>query len=167
MKRQVIYVMGVSGSGKTLIGKLLSKQLGIPFYDADDFHPEVNRYKMGRGIPLTDEDRADWLKALHVFVTDHLVGKGSLVLACSALKEHYRQQLAKDLQNVVRWVVLNGSFALIQERIQARTGHYMPASLLTSQFEALELPEYGLHLDIDNSPEAIAREAFEWLKADG
>lgn len=148
----VIIVMGVSGCGKSTIGKKLATRRGIPFFDADDYHPEVNIEKMRNGVALNDEDRRPWLELL----ADKISQKhtNSAVLACSALKESYRTLLSSKNKNIL-WVYLSGSYELILERIEKRDSHYMKSTLLKSQLEALEIPNYGLHISIDNSIDEI------------
>ena len=138
---RVYVVMGVSGCGKSTVGQALAQRLDCPFYDGDDFHPAENVAKMSQGVPLNDDDRAPWLNRLADLIEDHL-GKGeTAVLACSALKERYRQQLQRDQKKVI-FVYLKGSFDLIWQRMQQREGHYMKAALLQSQFDALEEPDW-------------------------
>ena len=151
----VVFIMGVSGCGKSTIAEMLSEQTGMPYFDADDFHPKANVDKMSRGEALTDEDRASWLHDLsnHLQIWDK--DKGA-VLACSALKEKYRVVLSKNLESCY-WVYLSGSFELIASRLNKRKGHYMGSDLLRSQFEALEVPEYGIHIDIEEAPEEILK----------
>jgi 6-phosphogluconate dehydrogenase len=146
--------MGVSGSGKTTVGRLLSHALNIPFYDADDFHPESNRQKMQKGKPLTDDDRYGWLVAINRFAKEKTADT-SLIVACSALKQKYRDLLAHDLDGQCQWAHLAGDFTLIEQRMQARESHFMPSSLLHSQFEILETPSDALALDIRQSPEVL------------
>lgn len=143
---KIYVVMGVSGSGKSTVGKALAAHLELPFFDGDDFHPPENVAKMAAGNPLDDTDREGWLRRLNQLAVEHLP-KGA-VIACSALKESYRGLLEAGLENRVEWVVLLGSYELIHKRMAARSGHYMPPALLKSQFEALEVPAYGIHLDI-------------------
>jgi len=145
--------MGVSGSGKTTIGELLSKKTGIPFFDADDYHPQANKEKMKAGQPLNDEDRKEWLKALHALAITHQQLNGAII-ACSALKEKYRHTLSDGIEKPL-WIFLKGSYALILERLLQRRGHYMPASLLQSQFDSLEIPASAFAVKIDQSPEQI------------
>ena len=144
----VYVVMGVSGSGKTTVGEHLAERLAWPFLDADDFHPQANVEKMSRGEPLDDRDRAPWLTRLREVIEEHLERGEPLVLACSALKKRYRARLRVDER--VGFVYLEGSLALIQERMSAREGHYMKSGLLKSQFEALEEPDPGdaLHVNV-------------------
>lgn len=151
--------MGVSGSGKTTIGKLLSDRLDIPFYDSDRFHPPSNIEKMSAGIPLNDGDRQPWLQAIHDFVVQELP-TGSLIIATSALKQSYRNLLNGDLsQDQVQWIFLHGEFDLLYERIANRRDHFMPESLLQSQFDTLEIPHNeALAIDVAQTPEEIVNE---------
>lgn len=149
----MIVIMGVSGCGKTTIGKQLAKQLKLPYYDADDFHPTSNIDKMRQGIPLNDVDRFPWLTQLanNMKTWDEL---GGAVLSCSALKESYRTVLASESKNVT-WIYLKGSYEIIHSRLKQRVGHYMKTDLLQSQFDTLEEPNYGIHVNIENTPEQI------------
>lgn len=158
-----IIIFGVTGAGKTTIGLLLAAELGWPFYDADDFHPAANVEKMRQGIPLTDDDRTPWLESLqHLIRTAADEGKPG-ILACSALKERYRQYL--QVNDLVKYVYLRGEFALIQQRLSNRVGHYMNPGLLRSQFDALEAPRRGeCIISVDQSPADIVREIREKLK---
>lgn len=142
--------MGVSGCGKTTIGQALAAQLDCPFYDADDFHPQENIAKMASGVPLDDDDRAPWLARLAALIAGHLAEGETAVLACSALKKRYREQLRGD-DDRVRFIYLRGDFDTIWQRMQARPGHYMRAEMLQSQFEALEEPSQDEALWIDIS----------------
>ena len=154
MKTRFFLVMGVAGSGKTIIGKSLANQLGWDFYDADDFHPPENIAKMASGIPLNDSDRAPWLDALHHLIASSLKADRPGVLACSALKERYRRQLM-DGNDEVQLIYLKGSYDLIWSRLQTRTDHYMKPHMLKSQFEALEEPSHALEIDISMSVDDI------------
>lgn len=145
--------MGVSGCGKTTVGRKLAESRGLPFYDADDFHPISNIEKMKAGRPLNDDDRSGWLKTLSVSL-EEWQNDGGAVLACSALKETYRKVLNSRIQKI-HWIYLKGSFELITGRLEQRQEHYMPLSLLESQFKALEEPTYGYHPDISHSPEEL------------
>ena len=156
----IFIVMGVSGSGKTTVGILLAQQLGLPFFDGDDFHSAANKEKMRAGIPLTDDDRITWLNSLHSLMRVQREAKGALI-ACSALKERYRAILAQNLTEVVQWIVLKGGYDLIHDRMMLRKDHYMPAGLLQSQFEAMEYPAYGLFFDIHDSPQKIVEIILE------
>lgn len=158
----IVILMGVSGVGKTTVGELLSRRTGWPLYDADDFHPAANIEKMRSGIPLTDDDRWPWLDRLNTQLREIEQGGGSAFLACSALKQRYRDRLAQGL-SVVRWVHLTGSFELIKQRIDARRGHYMTAKLLESQFAALEPPSDALAVDVTGEPEALAASVYAAL----
>ena len=158
----MIVILGVSGCGKTTVGKLLSKKLGKPFYDADDFHPQTNIDKMKNGIPLNDNDRIPWLKLLSNKMAA-IEEKVEVILACSALKESYRQLLSEN-NNLITWVYLDGSFELIKERMYDRDNHFMKSQLLKSQFEVLEVPDYGLHIAITESPEEIVNTIISKLK---
>lgn len=143
--------MGVSGSGKTTIGRLLARRLGGDFIDADDFHPASNLAKMERSVPLDDEDRWPWLDQISREISKRRID-ASLVLACSALKEAYRERL--NLQGF-RVVCLEGSADIIAPRLAGRTDHFMPASLLASQLAEMEEPAEGLVVAISKSPEDI------------
>jgi len=156
----LIYIIaGVSGVGKTTIAIDLAKHLGIPFLDADDFHPEANRNKMVCGIPLDDDDREPWLRTIHAKLKEAEKATGA-VLACSALKEKYRSTLQTGLNHMPQWIFLEGTFDLIYERMQERK-HFMPASLLKSQFDTYEKSSKGLHLDVSLSPEEILENILE------
>jgi len=141
----IILVMGVSGVGKTTVGQALAQQLGWSFADADDFHPAANVAKMRAGIPLTDADRAPWLQSLRATIAFWLAAGQSAVLACSALKQAYREQLLVGPE--VKLVFLRADLNLIAERMAARHGHYMNPALLRSQFDVLEAPRDALCLD--------------------
>jgi gluconokinase len=158
----ILIVMGVSGSGKSTIGQMLADQMGWPFFDGDDFHPPANVKKMSLGIPLTDEDRAGWLAALARLIRDTLQKEQSAVLACSALKARYREQLLVD-PSQVKFIYLKGSYAQIEERMQARSGHYMKPAMLASQFAALEEPADALTVTIDQSPAQIVSQVIKEL----
>ena len=147
-----IIVMGVSGCGKTTVGRALAQRLNATFLDADDFHPVANVAKMRAGMPLNDDDRAPWLATLnHELRTRSLRGE-QVVLACSALKKNYRAAISAGLPHA-RWIFLDGSFELIAARMRERPCHYMPESLLRSQFEALERPEDAITISIELSPD--------------
>lgn len=148
-----IILMGVSGCGKTTVGRLLAERLGWTYIESDDYHSPSDIEKMSSGIPLTDEDRWPWLKRLHNLLQDHLEKNQRVVLACSALKQSYRDLLVSGLDNVF-FVFLKGGFDLIHERMQQRK-HYMKADMLRSQLEALEEPQNAIIMDIQQSPEKI------------
>lgn len=154
--------MGVSGTGKSTIGKLLSDRTGWTFYDADDFHPPANIDKMNRGIPLQDSDRLCWLKELNQLIISSLNSKRQGILACSALKSHYRQILGANHPGVI-FVYLRGSYDCIQSRIQHRTGHFMKSNLLQSQFDTLEEPQNALVIDVSLTPEMIVNKILNQI----
>lgn len=153
----IIVVMGVSGCGKTTIGQQLAERLGWPFFDGDRFHPPANIDKMSRSIPLTDDDRADWLAAIADRMRELIAAHRSGVFACSALKQKYRDQLRID-PRAVHFVYLKGSYDLIWARMQQRANHYMKPDMLASQFEALEEPADALTIEIDRQPDHIVDE---------
>ncbi|WP_127137914.1 gluconokinase [Flagellimonas oceanensis] len=159
--KTVIVVMGVSGSGKTEIGKLLSEKLSRPFFDGDDFHPEANVKKMSSGHPLNDEDRKEWLIALNKLAVDHK-HKGAII-ACSALKKNYRSLLRAGMGNCMTFVYLDGSFELIKSRLEKRKGHFMPINLLQSQFDALEPPSKAIIVSIEETPVKIVKQIMKEL----
>lgn len=157
----LIIVMGVSGTGKSTIGRMLADELQLPFYDADDFHPEANVLKMKKGNPLTDSDRMPWLQLLAEKLEEW--SASGAILACSSLKATYREMLSKKGQLNLQWVHLHGAMTVIRERLQARQDHFMPDSLLQSQFDALELPKEAITIDIRNKPEVMVQEIVENL----
>lgn len=143
---RILILMGAAGSGKTTLGKLLSAELGWPFYDGDDYHPQGNIAKMAQGLALNDQDRMPWLRALHDLIAGILAGRGQGIVACSALKGAYRDVLQGNLGGIV-FVYLKGSYALLEARLKARKGHYFKTDLLTTQLEILEEPEQALTVD--------------------
>lgn len=160
MKTRFFLVIGVSGSGKSSVGKSLAGQLGWSFYDADDFHPSENLIKMKSGVPLNDSDRAPWLASLHDLITSSLWTDQPGVLACSALKESYRQRLL-DGSNSVQVVFLKGDYSLIWSRMSARRDHFMQPHMLQSQFDTLEEPANALVMDISLPVDVIVRKILE------
>ena len=159
----ILVLMGVSGSGKTTVGEILARDLGWTFLDADDFHPEANKDKMRRGVPLDDDDRRPWLDALRVRIDAACARGEDVVLACSALKHAYQDYLERDEPDCVQYVFLSGSEELIRRRLAGRKHHFMNPNLLHSQFETLEPPADALRVDITPPPEAIAAEIRERL----
>jgi len=160
-----LIMMGVSGSGKTSVGRALAARLGWDFFDGDDFQPVTNKLKMAAGIPLDDADRAPWLEILHAKLASELAEGRHPVLACSALKERYRRQLLHGNAGV-RVVYLKGSFELIRARMQERADHYMKPGMLRGQFEALEEPANALVADVAAEPEAIVDSICRGLALD-
>lgn len=150
----VIVLMGVSGSGKSTVGQRLAEALGWSFYDGDDYHPDENIAKMTDGTALTDTDRRAWLDALRKLIDEHLDEGIDAVIACSALRTAYRRRLGTHRPDV-QLVYLKGSFDLIYGRMQARTDHFMPPTLLRSQFDTLEEPEAAVVVPIDAGADAV------------
>jgi gluconokinase len=156
--------MGVAGSGKTTVAKLFAEKTGAAFYEGDDFHPPANIAKMRQGNPLTDDDRAQWLAQLREMIARSLVKNELAAFTCSALKAKYREQLgAGDAR--VRFVFLTGPYDLIEERLKNRTGHFMPPTLLASQFAILEPPADALTFSCEKTPEEIVTELVQILAA--
>ena len=158
----IVIVMGVTGAGKTTIGRLLAKELGWEFADADDFHSAANKEKMSRGIPLDDADREPWLDAIRAAMLQWSAANQNVVLACSALKSGYRERL--EIGPEVKFVYLKGSYETIYQRLLSRHGHFATEKILSSQFEALEEPEDAIVVDVRKSPEEIVSEIRERLK---
>lgn len=155
--------MGVTGVGKTTVGLLLSEQLGWEFLDADNFHPDENVEKMRKGIPLTDEDRWPWLQRLHDKLREQVNSGRSTILACSALREKYREILSEAIPEV-QFVLLSGEKDLIKTRLEARKGHYMNPGLLDSQFATLEPPRRSWKVDVTPDPATIAAQIRSQLQ---
>ena len=153
----IIILMGVSGCGKSTIGKHLAAILNIPYYEGDVFHPSSNVAKMSAGFPLTDKDRKAWLTALAALISKKIVKGEDGILACSALKKKYREQLRVS-PGQVHFIYLKGDYDLIYSRIKGRKNHYMTANLLRSQFNDLQEPENALTVMIDQTPKEIVRE---------
>jgi len=149
----VIILMGVTGSGKSTAGRKLAESLGWEYFDADDFHSAANVAKMKNGVPLNDEDRKPWLESLRRLIQERLADDQPAVLACSALKENYRDVLIVDER--VKLVYLKGDYDLIKARLSARSNHYMNPALLESQFQTLEEPTGAFCVDIQSTPDQI------------
>ena len=157
MNRNLYVVMGITGSGKSTVGARLAQTLELDFVEGDDYHPPENVRRMAAGIPLTDDDRADWLRALAARLSEANESGAGVVVTCSALKRSYRDLLRATAPDV-QFVYLKGSRALIAERVAGRRGHFMPASLLDSQLATLEAPESDEHVwtcDIEDPPQQI------------
>jgi gluconokinase len=154
----VLVLMGVSGTGKTTIGKIMSVEPGWTFVEGDDFHPVENVEKMIAGIPLNDADRWPWLQALRRRIDKACERGENVVLACSALKQDYRGYLEENNPDCVYYVYLHGPEELIRRRLAERKGHFLDPALLKSQFQTLEPPEGALQVDVTPAPEAIAAE---------
>ena len=164
----IVVLMGVSSVGKTTIGKLLAARTGWKFEDADDYHSEENRQKMAAGIPLTDADRGPWLTALHERMLQYRQKGESAILACSALKQEYREILAGGFaKNEMRFVYLHAPSALIKERMKARRHPYMNPELLDSQLDTLEVPSDAWFVNVAGSPEEAAAEILARLREAG
>lgn len=156
-------VMGVSGSGKSTVGKLLSDRLNCQFYDADDFHTPNNIAKMSLGKPLTDSDRLPWLLKLQDIVSYTIEQQKTAVMACSALKEQYRQIIAGKYPQKITWIYLRGDYNTIYKRIQLRQNHFLKESLLRSQFNTLEEPKNALILDVLLEPKIMIKQIIDRL----
>ena len=164
----IVIVFGVSGAGKTTIGKLLAKRVGWRFLEADDFHPRGNIEKMRDGLPLTDEDRWPWLKLLREQIERSLAANENAVLACSALKRRYRERLR--VSDNVKFVLLRGDYALVEKQLHSRRGHFMNPDLLQSQFADLEEPESdedAVTIELGRTPEELVEEIKTKLRLAG
>lgn len=161
-KNRVIVLIGVSGSGKTTIGRLLSEELGWKYYEGDDFHPQPNIEKMKNGIPLDDADRTPWLETLRDLIRNCLERGDSAVVACSALKESYREILLVDER--VNLIYLKGDYELIRQRLRKRRGHFLDPKLLDSQFAALEEPTAAMQVDVSLNPGEIVKSIRSGLR---
>ncbi|NCF43219.1 MAG: gluconokinase [Proteobacteria bacterium] len=157
----IVVIWGVTGSGKTTIARALGQHLGWAWFDADDYHPKANLAKMAAGVALNDADRQPWLQRLSTLIDDY-AGQKNALLACSALQMSYRKTLGFG-QDHVRSVLLNGNPALIAQRLQQRQHHFMPASLLDSQFDLLQPQHDGLTLDIGQKPDDLVAQISDWL----
>lgn len=161
-----VIVMGVCGTGKSTIGESLAARLGCTYADADDYHPESNIAKMGDGIALNDTDREPWLDRLRELIEEHLLNGTGIVIACSALREIYRERL-QPAGGQLKWIFLQGDRELLAARMAARTDHYMPPTLLDSQLATLEVPapRDALWCDVADSPENIVAAAYHHITA--
>lgn len=160
----ILALMGVTGSGKTTVGKLLAAETGWRFADADDFHSEANRAKMHANIPLTDEDRKPWLASLHQLLLGWYEGGTSGILGCSALKESYRDVLIAQIPPLnIRFILLDVSIKVLQERLNGRRNHYMSPGLLQSQIDTLEVTPDLMHVCGEDPPEKIVQGILEKL----
>src|SRR6056297_3452227 len=162
---QVYIVMGVSGVGKTTIGKLLAQNLGLPFFDADDFHSPQNIIRMKEGIPLEDKDRKAWLHTLAEKISLWHRSTGA-VLACSALKEEYRQKLSSIPPENLVWIFLHADYELILQRLNDRKEHFFKSTLLRTQYDILEKPKSGIHVNVQASKEDIIEEIMEKINSE-
>ncbi len=160
----IVVLMGVTGAGKTTIGVLLAQRLGWDFVDADSFHSPANVEKMKQGIALDDADRGPWLKSLHDAMESWAAEHKNMVLACSALKRSYRDELCVAGQT--KFVYLKGSYDLIYRRLRQRHGHFASEAILASQFAALEEPDDAITVDIDHTEDEIVAEIMRQLGAD-
>lgn len=163
ISRMIVIVMGVSGAGKTAVGKRLAGALGWDFIEGDDYHLPESVAKMQRGVPLTDEDRLPWLDALRDVIENYRTEGRSAVIACSALKQHYRQRLQRG-DDDVHFIYLKGPFDLIRKRLQARRDHFFDADLLQSQFDALEEPDGVPAIDVSPGLDDIVRRIRDVLE---
>lgn len=164
--RGATIVMGVSGSGKTTVGSRLAQRLEVPFIEGDELHPPSNIAKLSAGIALDDEDRWPWLAAIAQRIADTLAANHGVVAACSALKRSYRDYLGTKAGTSLTFVFLAGSIATLAPRLAARRGHFMPATLLQSQLQTLEMPDTGEHaltLDIRETPAALVDKAYAFV----
>jgi gluconokinase len=165
----VLVVMGVSGAGKTTVGRRIAERLGWPFFEGDDLHPDANVEKMKGGEPLADADRQPWLEEIRDLAARLLAEERSAVIACSALKEAYRDLIGVKAGSAMRFLYLEGHFAQIEKRLDGRSGHYMPTDLLQSQFDALEEPDPDaddvLAVNVDQPPDAVVDETIQWLRS--
>lgn len=157
----IIVVMGVTGAGKTTVGRLLASELGWEFADADDFHPAANVERMQRGIALSDDDRRPWLEKLRQEISRRDAESRNLVLACSALKNSYRRMLA--VSPAVNFVYLKGESGQIAERLKMRLGHFADEQILAAQFSDLEEPEGAVIADVTATPQEIVSEVRKKL----
>jgi gluconokinase len=161
----ILILIGVSGAGKTVVGRLLARELGRPFYDADNLHSPENVARMAQGVALTDKERRPWLRAVRQLIDRCLDEKRPAVIACSALKEEYRSYLQNG-RDQVQFVYLKGDYALIHGRLLQRQNHYMKADMLAGQFATLEEPQDALTVEVDQEPGAITAQIRQALNLD-
>ena len=154
--------MGVSGCGKTTVGKMLSDKLGWKYYEGDDYHPKENVEKMSKGIPLSDDDRKPWLLKLRSIIEDSLANGTNIILSSSALKESYRKLL--KVNDEVKFIYLKGNYELIESRMSLRKDHFMKPGMLKSQFDALEEPSDAIAIDINQSLEEIEKNILQEIQ---
>ena len=160
----IIILMGVTASGKSTIAAELVKLTGWDLAEGDDYHSEANKKKMHAGIPLTDEDRAPWLASLHEVIAAWVRNGQNGIMTCSALKQEYRDVLVKDIPNgLCRFVLLEAPFAVLEERIEHRPGHFMNPDLLQSQIDTLEMPQDALRVDATVAPQVVAKNILSQL----
>lgn len=159
----IVVLMGVSGCGKSAVGRALAQRTGFTFIDADDHHHPANVAKMASGAPLDDADRRPWLAALNRLIADHTRAGRDVILACSALKADYRRQLAADIAGPIRWVLLDADEPTLRRRLTDRADHFMPASLLQSQLATLERPADAVIVDAAQPIETIADDVIKQL----
>jgi len=159
----IIILMGVSGAGKSTIGKGLAMKLGWPFYEGDDFHPAENIQKMSQGIPLTEEDRESWGEIVKNKLLSAAKVNENAIFSISALSQAYRKRVFEDIQDL-KLIHLKGDFELVFKRLDARKDHYMKNNLLKSQFEALEVPAEALGLDISEPPEILVEKISQFIQ---
>ena len=166
MKYRHIVIMGVSGSGKSTVGEELSPMVGLPYLDGDDLHPQANIDKMAAGSPLNDADRWPWLESIGVWLSAQADGA---LIGCSALKRSYRDLIRSHCPSVV-FLHVHGDYELLRDRMNDRAGHFMPVTLLQSQFDTLEAlgpDETGRVFDVSDSPTSIAGRAARWIESGG
>jgi gluconokinase len=154
----IFIVMGVSGSGKSTVGKAVSKKFGWRFYEGDEYHPVENVEKMKNGFPLNDDDRLPWLISLRNIIEQAIEKKENIVISCSALKEAYRKIL--KVNDEVRFIYLKGSYDLIRKRMEARENHFFKPDMLKSQFDTMEEPDDAVVIDISGSTQKIIDDAI-------
>lgn len=156
-------LMGVSGSGKTTVGQRVTSELGLRFYEGDDFHPAENVAKMSSGIPLTDEDRAPWIDALVAALNSR--NPGDAVVACSALSRFVRQRIRVGLKEPVEFILLFADPMVIEERLKQRPKHYMKSGMLASQFAALQMPQSARHVNVDRPLDEVVKEVVRIIQS--